>query len=129
MPFSAKKLSSMRKRPVSSREDLEKMEQAASAMISGLRALRTIATAEKVVDRVGGYQRACRERVDGNSFGAQLSGEPEHDKAHAELGHGIAGVRREPLFLHVERRRGHENVRICRLFEMGNCPFRDDERA
>ena len=45
---------------------------------------------------------------------ARLAGEAEHDEAHAELGHRIGGVRREPLLLHVERRRQHQDMRVSR---------------
>ena len=63
------------------------------------------------------------------AFRAQFAGEPEHDEAHAELGHRIGGVRREPFLLHVERRRDHQDVRIGGLFQIRDGPFRDHEGA
>ena len=60
---------------------------------------------------------------------AQLAGKPEHDQAHAELGHGVGGVGREPFLLHVERRRQHQDVRVRGLLEMRDRILRDDEGA
>ena len=73
--------------------------------------------------------RARPQRVDGDALGAQFAGQAEHDQAHAELGHAVGGVRREPFLLHVERRRDHEDMRIGRLLQMRDRPFRDDEGA
>ena len=60
---------------------------------------------------------------------AQFAGQPQHHQAHAELGHRIGGVRREPFLLHVERRRQHQDVRVARLQQMREGVFRHHEGA
>jgi hypothetical protein len=61
--------------------------------------------------------------------GLQLAGQAERDDAHVELGHGVGDVRREPLRVHVERRRQHENVRVGALLEVRNAGLGDQKSA
>ena len=71
--------------------------------------------AEQILHRRGRDHGARPQRVDGDSFLPQLAGKPEHHHAHAELRHGVGGVRREPFLFHVERRRNHQDVRVWRF--------------
>ena len=83
-------------------------------------ALHHLRAAEEILHRGGRDHGPRPQRVDGDALRPQLAGKPEHDHAHAEFGHRISGVRREPFLLHVERRRHHQDVRIGGLRQIGN---------
>ena len=61
-------------------------------------------------------------------FGRNSPARPSTTELGAKLC-PIGGVRREPLLLHIERRRDHEDVRIGRLLQISNRPFRYHERT
>ena len=88
------------------------------------RGAHQLLAAKQVVDGGGGDGRPRPQRVDRNSGAAQFAGEAQHRHAHAEFRHGIGGMRGEPFFLHVERRRQHQHMRIGGLGEIGHSQLR-----
>src|SRR5262245_41570361 len=73
---------------------------------------------EQVLDRGGGDGGARPQRVHRDARVAQFAGQAQHHQAHAVLGDGVAGAAGEPMLLHVERRRVHQDVRVLRLLQM-----------
>jgi len=84
--------------------------------------------AEQVFDRGGGDGGARPQRID-RDLAALLAGQPQHDEAHAEFRHRVGGGMLEPLCLHVERRRQHQDVRVIGLLQMRDAVFRHHEGA
>ena len=89
-PSAARKVSSIRKLPLNSRDGFWKIAIAASATISGSRLARIIVVAAEQVlhgrRRDGG---ARPQRVHRDALPAQFAREPQHAQAHAELGHRV----------------------------------------
>ena len=127
-PSRARNVSSMRKLPLKLDRLLEDAPGGVGEDLGLARHAHDRVAAEQVLDRGGGDGGARPQRVD-RDLALQFAGEAEHDQAHAELGHGIGGVRREPFHVHVERRRQHQNVRARRFQQMRDGVFRHHEGA
>ena len=129
-PSPARNVSSMRKLPREAPRRLLK-DQRCGVGQNLRRAARPHhrVAAEQILICAGRDGRSRPERVDGDALAPQLAREAQHAQAHAELGHRIGEVRREPFLLHVERRRQHQDVRVLGLFEMRDGVLRHHERA
>src|SRR6185369_656981 len=59
----------------------------------------------------------------------EFVGKPEDAKAHAVLRDRIGDVAREPLRMHVERRRYHQNMRVIGTLQMRQARLRYEKSA
>ena len=79
--------------------------------------------------RGGRDHGAGPQRIDRNALACELRRQPGNGEAHAELGHRVSKVRRQPARLRRQRRRQHQDMRVVRLQEMRQARLADAERA
>ncbi len=79
--------------------------------------------AEDIADGGGRDGCAWPQCVDCDTLALQFARQAEHTQAHAEFCYRIGNMVLEPLRLHVEWRRKHEDVRVGAAFEMRNAGF------
>ena len=103
---------------------------AASAMISGWRERRSVASPPSRL-ATAAVAMAVRGQSALTAMPRRLnsSARPEHAEAHAVLGHGVGEVLGEPLGVEVERRREVQDVRVGRASQVGDGGLRAEEGA